>query len=92
MDRPPPSASSTGGGGLTCRILGHRYRFWHVGAELRWRCERECGAEGSKEYATPEDAARYAAAFDREDGDDTGRRASLSMLFERLTRRGRRRP
>jgi hypothetical protein len=48
---------------------------------MRWRCERECGAEGAKEYATAADAARYASAFDREDAQDLGRRAPLVGLL-----------
>ena len=44
---------------------------------MLWTCERGCGAGGSKEYASAADAARYAAAFDREDRDELGRRAPL---------------
>ena len=44
---------------------------------MRWACAR-CGeAGGTKTYASAEEAARYAAAFDREDRDDLGRRAPL---------------
>jgi hypothetical protein len=78
---------------LRCRLLGHRYRFTTSGATMTWACER-CGAVGgSKRYATAADAARYAAAFDREDRDDLGRRAPLvAGLPLRLLRvlRGRR--
>lgn len=66
---------------LTCRLLGHRYRFWSDGNTLHWRCERECGAGGQKRYPTADDARRYAAAFDREDRDDLGRRAPLFGLL-----------
>ena len=62
-------------------MLGHRYRFRAEGATMRWTCERGCGAGGSKEYASAEDAARYAAAFDREDRSELGRRAPLLGLF-----------
>jgi hypothetical protein len=59
---------------------------------MRWHCERGCGAGGEKTYATPEEAARYAGAFDREDRDDLGRRAPLLGLFPlRLARLVRRR-
>jgi hypothetical protein len=66
---------------LRCRVLGHRFRFTGDGAAMRWHCERGCGAGGEKRYSTAEDAARYAAAFDREDRDDIGRRAPLVALF-----------
>ena len=75
---------------LRCRALGHRFRFSSDGPTMRWRCERGCGAEGSKRYATAEEAALYARGFDREDRDDLGRRAPLSLLPLRLARRLRR--
>ena len=61
---------------------------------MRWECERGCGAGGVKRYATSADAERYAAAFDREDREDLGRRAPLFGLFplrvlRALRRRGR---
>jgi hypothetical protein len=77
-----------------CSVLGHRFRFESDGPVMRWSCARGCGAGGEKRYATTEDAARYARAFDREDRDDLGRRAPLIGLFPlRLWRalRGRRR-
>ncbi|HET7120814.1 MAG TPA: hypothetical protein VFI17_06140, partial [Solirubrobacterales bacterium] len=55
---------------LACRVFGHRYRFGADGETMRWDCVRGCGACGSKRYATPEHASRYAAAFDREDRED----------------------
>jgi hypothetical protein len=64
-----------------CRVLGHRYRFRAEGATMSWACERGCGAGGSKEYPSSEDAARYAAAFDREDRSELGRRAPLLGMF-----------
>jgi hypothetical protein len=79
---------------LRCRLLGHRHRFQAAGATLRWACERGCGAGGSKEYGNAAEAARYAAAFDREDRDEVGRRAPpLGMFPLRLwwTLRSRRR-
>jgi hypothetical protein len=62
---------------LRCRVLGHRFRFSSEGDTMRWSCQRECGAGGAKRYPTPEDAARYAGAFDREDREDRGRRAPM---------------
>jgi hypothetical protein len=40
---------------------------------------------------TPGDARRYAAAFDREDRDDFGLRAPVSLFPVRLARRAKRR-
>ena len=54
---------------------------------MRWACVRGCGFTGEKEYATPADASRYARAFDRQDTEDLGRRAPLSLLPLRLARR-----
>jgi hypothetical protein len=52
---------------------------------MRWTCERGCGARGSKKYESAAEAARYAAAFDREDRDEVGRRAPfLGMLPLRM--------
>jgi hypothetical protein len=57
---------------------------------MRWSCERGCGAGGEKRYPTSAEAARYAAAFDREDRRDLGKRAPLVALFPlRLSRRAR---
>ncbi|HEX5174718.1 MAG TPA: hypothetical protein VFV91_11310 [Gaiellaceae bacterium] len=66
---------------LACRLLGHRYRFEAEGATMRWTCERGCGAGGSKDYPTADEAARYAAGLDREDRDELGRRAPPLGLF-----------
>jgi hypothetical protein len=73
--------------GLACRALGHRVRFWAEGERMFWRCERDCGFEGEKEYASAREARGYAAAFDRRDSDQLGRRAPFSLLPLRLTRR-----
>jgi hypothetical protein len=70
-----------------CTLLGHRVRFWADGPMMRWECERDCGFAGSKPYASAAEARRYAAALDREDADDLGRRAPLSLSPLRLTRR-----
>jgi hypothetical protein len=48
---------------------------------MRWHCERGCGAGGEKRYSSPEDATRFALAFDREDRAELGRRAPLVGLF-----------
>jgi hypothetical protein len=66
---------------LACRVFGHRYRFQAEGTTMRWTCQRGCGAGGEKEYATADEAARYAAAFDREDRDEVGRRAPFLGMF-----------
>lgn len=62
-------------------MLGHRYGFEADGRTMAWRCERGCGAGGSKTYGSAEAAARYATAFDRRDDADLGRRAPLIGLF-----------
>jgi hypothetical protein len=72
---------------IACHLLGHRYRFSSDGNAMRWECARGCGAGGEKVYPTPEDAARYARALDREDREDLGRRAPLiGLLPLRLAR------
>ena len=48
---------------------------------MRWSCERGCGAGGAKEYATAAEAEQYAAAFDREDRGEVGRRAPFLGMF-----------
>ncbi len=66
---------------MRCAILGHRFRFAASGEVMTWSCAR-CGRKGgSKSYASAADAVRYAAAFDREDRDDLGRRAPLVGLL-----------
>ena len=47
---------------------------------MTWTCAR-CGSEGTKTYASAEEAARYARAFDREDRSDIGARAPLLGLL-----------
>jgi hypothetical protein len=47
---------------------------------MHWRCQR-CGEGGVKRYATAAQARRYAAAFDREDREDLGRRAPVLGMF-----------
>jgi hypothetical protein len=73
---------------LRCRVLGHRFRFTARGNEMRWTCQRGCGTGGAKRYPTAGQAERYAAAFDREDREDLGRRAPLvGLLPLRIARR-----
>jgi hypothetical protein len=66
---------------LSCRLLGHRYRFRAEGATMLWTCERGCGAGGSKEYTSASEAALYARGLDREDRSELGRRAPLLGMF-----------
>lgn len=77
---------------LGCRMFGHDPTFRADGRTLRWTCAR-CGeAHGAKEYATTDDARRYAAAFNRRETDDLGKRAPLlGLLPLRLWRALRRR-
>jgi hypothetical protein len=48
---------------------------------MLWECERDCDAGGRKTYDSPAEARRYAAAFDREDRDELGRRAPVLGMF-----------
>src|SRR5581483_2664232 len=52
-----PTTAVTLGFVVSCRLLGHRYRFEADEATMRWTCERGCGAGGSKEYASAEEAS-----------------------------------
>jgi hypothetical protein len=76
---------------LACRVFGHQPTFHTDGRTMRWACER-CGQEsGTKEYASAAEADRFAAAFNKRDADDLGKRAPLIGLFPlRLWRRWRR--
>lgn len=69
------------GGMMRCRLLGHRFRFAAQGETMTWRCERQCGAGGSKDYPSAALATRYATAFDREDSEALGKRAPLIGLL-----------
>jgi hypothetical protein len=73
---------------LRCRLLGHRFRFTADGATMRWRCERGCGAEGEKRYATAAEAEGYARGFEREHSS-AERRTPLGALPLRLWRAAR---
>jgi hypothetical protein len=83
-----PAAWNTPGV-LACRLLGHSPLFETDGAWLQWRCARDCGAGATREYASAEEARRYAAALNREGRDTLGKRPLLSLLPLRLARRGR---
>lgn len=74
---------------LPCRLMGHRLRFRADGRVMHWECARGCGhAGGAKTYATAEQAQRYAAAFDRHEARELGKRAPLiGLLPLRLWRR-----
>lgn len=77
---------------LGCRIFGHDPTFRADGRTMRWKCER-CGeAQGAKEYASVDDARKYATAFNKRDAEDLGKRAPLlGLLPLRLWRALRRR-
>jgi hypothetical protein len=74
---------------LACRLLGHRPHFRAEGELMRWECARGCGMRGEKRYGSAADAERYAAALDRDERADLGKRAPLSMFVLRLARRRR---
>jgi hypothetical protein len=66
---------------IACRVFGHRYRFTAGGATMSWSCAR-CGRRGGeKTYASAAEAKQFAAALDREDREDLGRRAPLVGLL-----------
>jgi hypothetical protein len=73
---------------LACRILGHRFRFRAEGRSMLWECARGCGAGGSKQYATPDEARRYAAGLERDAVPDRGP-PLIAALPLRLLRRAR---
>jgi hypothetical protein len=71
-----------------CRILGHQPEFRTAGSTMSWQCRRCGGESGSKRYPSAQAAERYAAAFNRRDADDLGKRAPLiGLLPLRLWRR-----
>ncbi|HEX4521851.1 MAG TPA: hypothetical protein VH063_20015 [Gaiellaceae bacterium] len=66
---------------VRCRLLGHHYRFDVEDRTMEWGCAR-CGAPGGqKAYASADEAARFAEAFNQEDSAGLGRRAPLIGLF-----------
>ncbi|MGV0836418.1 hypothetical protein [Mycolicibacterium thermoresistibile] len=77
---------------VACRVFGHQPMFGTDGRHMHWACARCGGAAGTKQYPTAADARRYAAAFNRRDVDDLGKRAPLlGLLPLRLWQRFRRR-
>jgi hypothetical protein len=71
---------------LTCRLLGHRWRFWRVGRTVRWTCRRGCGAGGVRKYATAAAASRHLRHYAREPEPPA---AFLAALAGAVTLRGR---
>jgi hypothetical protein len=66
---------------ISSRVFGHRYRFAADGATMTWSCAR-CGRPGGeKTYPSAREAEQFAAALDREDREDLGRRAPLVGLL-----------
>jgi hypothetical protein len=49
-----------------------------------WRCQRGCGAGGSKRYATTAQAQLLTAAFDRNEHENLGRNAPLGLTPLRM--------
>lgn len=77
---------------LACRVFGHDPTFTADGRTMRWECVRCGAARGAKTYAREADARRFAAAFNKRDTDDMGKRAPLlGLLPLRLWRMMRRR-
>jgi hypothetical protein len=66
---------------IACRFFGHRSRFAADGATMSWSCAR-CGRTGGeKTYGSAAGAQQFAAALDREDRENLGRRAPLVGLL-----------
>jgi hypothetical protein len=75
---------------LGCRIFGHQNVFRAEGRTMRWTCEWCGGAAGAKDYGSSAEALRYAAAFNKRDTADLGKRAPLiGLLPLRVWRRPR---
>lgn len=66
---------------VACRVFGHDPAFRADGRVMRWECARCGDAAGHKEYPSAGHAARYAAAFNKRDTDDLGKRAPLLGLL-----------
>jgi hypothetical protein len=76
---------------FACRVFGHQPTFRAEGRTMRWACARCGNSSGAKEYGSAAEAGRYAAAFNKRDGDDLGKRAPLiGLLPLRIWRRLRR--
>lgn len=50
---------------FACRVVGHRWEFFATGQTLRWRCGRGCGADGTRQYESSEEAERFAFRLNR---------------------------
>jgi len=76
---------------LACRVFGHDPTFRADGRTMNWACARCGAAAGVKEYPSEREAQRYAAAFNKRDRADLGKRAPLLGLLPlrlwRLVRR-----
>lgn len=67
--------------GWKCAVWGHRIRFCAQDRTMTWACEWCGGEAGTKTYDSAAAARRYAAAFDRPDNADTGKRAPYLGMF-----------
>ncbi len=67
--------------GWACKVFGHDMTFQAEDRSMRWSCTRGCEAGGAKEYPTSEEAAHFAAAFDKRENRDLGKRAPLIGLL-----------
>lgn len=78
---------------LRCRVIGCRWWFGREEETVLWICER-CGREGGRRaYASPEEARRFAAAFNRgRPGPPTGLLVALSGTVVTKDRAGERKP
>jgi len=73
-------------------MWGHSLVFRADDTTMHWECRRGCAhAGGAKRYDSAEDARRYAAAFNRKDSADLGKRAPLIGLLPLRLFRGLRR-
>jgi len=70
---------------LSCRMLGHRFRFSTQGERMLWECERGCGTRGALLYPSAAQAERCARAYDRDDRPEGG---WLGALLQLVRRRG----
>lgn len=69
---------------LTCRIFDHDWVFETQGPRMVWWCRRGCGEGGERIYDTPQEARRYARAFN---GNERTTGRVLAMLGGTLLRR-----
>lgn len=81
MPEPSRAKDASFAARVACRALGHVFRFTADGAVMSWSCERGCGTGGERPYATAEEAARYASAFDVDHRSELGRDAPPLGMF-----------